>query len=84
MRHLRGQEVRKEITVINMSDLQLYLTVWYFREAMSKGASIHWSEALQILTGHNYLTTEPFLQYYEPVYIFLRDYIRDNNVYVGW
>lgn len=51
---------------------------------MSKGASIKWPEALSIISETPQISTKPFLEYYEPVYQWLKDYIKENNVYIGW
>ncbi|XP_017774736.1 PREDICTED: angiotensin-converting enzyme-like [Nicrophorus vespilloides] len=53
-------------------------------QAMSLGSSVHWSEVLRILTGKSYITTAPLREYYMPIELFLKDYIKANNIPVGW
>lgn len=57
---------------------------WFCRALMEKGASIEWTEALTMLTGKDYLSTKPLLEYYKPVYQWLEKYIEMYNVDVGW
>ncbi|XP_044746288.1 angiotensin-converting enzyme-like [Coccinella septempunctata] len=56
----------------------------HLRRVMALGSSVHWSVVLNLLTGHSHLTTRPFLQYYEPVYKWLKNYVEAHNLYVGW
>ncbi|CAH0552075.1 unnamed protein product [Brassicogethes aeneus] len=51
---------------------------------MERGAGIHWSEAMKIITGKDKISSKPVLEYYKPVYTWLLDYIEKNNVYIGW
>lgn len=51
---------------------------------MEKGSSIKWHEALSMLSGRDYLSTKALLEYYQPVYEWLQNYIDAYDVYVGW
>ncbi|KAK9884062.1 hypothetical protein WA026_004998 [Henosepilachna vigintioctopunctata] len=54
------------------------------RRVLSLGSSIHWSTALELITDHRQLTTQPFLEYYQPVFKWLEEYIQQHNVHIGW
>lgn len=51
---------------------------------MKLGDSQHWSETLKILTGKNYITAKPLLDYYKPIYKWLKHYVQVFNIPVGW
>ncbi|KAF8784678.1 Angiotensin-converting enzyme like protein [Argiope bruennichi] len=51
---------------------------------LSLGASVSWKDALEVLTGQRKLSTKPLLNYYEPLYKWLIDYNRNNNISVNW
>ncbi|XP_031327356.1 angiotensin-converting enzyme-like [Photinus pyralis] len=53
-------------------------------EMMSFGSSQPWTETLQILTGKTYITADPLLQYYQPMYKWLNNYINLHKIPVGW
>ena len=40
---------------------------------MALGASVHWSEALETLTGETELNATALLEYFEPLHRFLRE-----------
>ncbi|KAJ8984249.1 hypothetical protein NQ317_007481 [Molorchus minor] len=42
------------------------------REALKLGSSKHWSETLEVLTGSKTVSAEPLLEYFEPLYHFLK------------
>lgn len=42
------------------------------RAGLSLGRSVHWSEALREMTGETELKTDALLEYYAPLYEFLR------------
>lgn len=44
------------------------------REGLSLGSSKHWSEVLEIMTGEKELSAEPILEYFQPLYNFLKEY----------
>lgn len=44
-----------------------------FSKGMALGASVHWSEALEQLTGETELNATALLEYFEPLHRFLRD-----------
>ncbi|GJQ76087.1 hypothetical protein Trydic_g1839 [Trypoxylus dichotomus] len=56
----------------------------YLRMMMEKGASITWSEALRIVSGRDGITTKPLLEYYKPIYRWLKNYIKLYKIPVGW
>ena len=51
---------------------------------MEKGSSIKWQEALKIITGKDYITTESLIEYYSPLIKWLQKYIEMYDVPVGW
>ncbi|KAK4884900.1 hypothetical protein RN001_001171 [Aquatica leii] len=53
-------------------------------EMMKLGSSQHWSYGFQILTGKDYITTKPFLEYYQPIYKLLKYLVKTYNITVGW
>ncbi|KAJ8943308.1 hypothetical protein NQ318_004749 [Aromia moschata] len=42
------------------------------REGLKLGSSKHWSETLEIMTGSKEVSAEPLLEYFEPLYEFLK------------
>ncbi|KAH7951390.1 hypothetical protein HPB52_008357 [Rhipicephalus sanguineus] len=59
-------------------------SLWDYRHMMSFGASIEWREALQMATGTPEISAEPLLNYYDPLFVWLkRENIKLNNS-VGW
>lgn len=51
---------------------------------MSYGATRHWSKIYKLLTGRKHISIKPLIEYYKPVYKWLKDYIDKNNIPVGW
>lgn len=51
---------------------------------MSLGASVHWTEALFILTGKREITADALLEYYQPLIHWLEKYVVDFNIPLGW
>lgn len=62
----------------------VFFELHIFRRVLSLGSSVHWSVVLELLTGHSNLTTRPFLQYYEPVNNWLKNFIETHDLHVGW
>lgn len=54
------------------------------KKAMKLGASTHWTEALQILTGSKTISVQPLLEYYRPLYDFLEKLVIEYEIPVGW
>ncbi|KAJ8935485.1 hypothetical protein NQ314_012777, partial [Rhamnusium bicolor] len=44
----------------------------YISDGLKLGCSKHWSETLEIMTGSKKLSAEPILEYFEPLYKFLK------------
>ncbi|GMT35063.1 hypothetical protein PFISCL1PPCAC_26360 [Pristionchus fissidentatus] len=59
-------------------------TTGKLREAMEKGSSIPWTEALNIVTGKAELDVAPLLEYYEPLINWLQNTNEVDQVIVGW
>ncbi|KAF5290987.1 hypothetical protein FQA39_LY14518 [Lamprigera yunnana] len=53
-------------------------------EMMQLGSSKDWSETLKILTGKSYINTKPLLNYYQPIYKWLKQYVETHNLPLGW
>lgn len=53
-------------------------------QAMSLGVSVHWTQVLKMLTGQDYISTKPLLDYYLPVYEWLKKYVEVNDIPIGW
>jgi hypothetical protein len=47
------------------------------RDGLSLGSSRHWTEALQIMTGESKMNGSALLEYFQPLYEFLK---AENNV----
>uniref|UniRef100_A0A182T8M5 Angiotensin-converting enzyme n=1 Tax=Anopheles maculatus TaxID=74869 RepID=A0A182T8M5_9DIPT len=43
------------------------------RAGLSLGRSVHWSDALKAMTGETELRTDALLEYYKPLYEFLKE-----------
>ncbi|GLV39683.1 Angiotensin converting enzyme [Carabus blaptoides fortunei] len=54
------------------------------KKMMQLGASENWQEALKLLTGKSFISAKPLLEYYQPVYEWLRGRIIEKNIPVGW
>ncbi|XP_075262682.1 angiotensin-converting enzyme-related protein-like [Convolutriloba macropyga] len=57
---------------------------WKFREMMRKGKSVYWRKLLKDFTGDDFPNTRAILDYYKPLEEWLDQFIKDNNVHVGW
>lgn len=55
-----------------------------FREALSLGSSVHWTEVLYLLSGSRQVATDALLLYYEPLIHYLQKISRDFNIKAGW
>ncbi|KAK5648668.1 hypothetical protein RI129_003560 [Pyrocoelia pectoralis] len=53
-------------------------------EMMSCGSSQRWTKTLNVLTGKGYITAKPLLDYYQPIYKWLKNYVKLHNIPVGW
>lgn len=54
------------------------ITIFYnkfinFRKGLELGASVHWNETLYILTGERKVNAEALLEYFEPLYEYLKE-----------
>ncbi|XP_075251397.1 angiotensin-converting enzyme-related protein-like [Convolutriloba macropyga] len=54
-----------------------------FREMMSKGRSVNWKILLKEFTGEE-MNAKAVLEYFEPLEKWLNEYIKENNVPIGW
>lgn len=50
-------------------------TVLFRRQGLSLGSSKHWRDALEILTGEKNLNAGAMVEYFKPLY----DYLREEN-----
>lgn len=57
----------------------IILLFYIFRAGLSLGASKHWSETLEILTGTRKVTAKPLLEYFDPLYKFLKRENENND-----
>lgn len=48
------------------------------------GSSKPWPDALEVLTGQRKMDAGGLLEYFKPLYDFLLEYNKKNNVSVGW
>ncbi|KAI5698388.1 hypothetical protein M8J75_006012 [Diaphorina citri] len=55
-----------------------------FKKMLSLGASKPWPEALEVLTGQKNLDAGPMLQYFDPLYKWLKEENRKTGTFVGW
>lgn len=56
----------------------------FYREALSLGSSVHWTEVLYLLTGSRQVTIDALLLYYEPLIHYLQKISRDFKIKAGW
>ncbi|KAK8779570.1 hypothetical protein V5799_019088 [Amblyomma americanum] len=54
------------------------------RRMMAFGASIDWREALQMAAGTPTVSAQPLLEYYEPLFVWLRRENSKLNNSIGW
>lgn len=84
MRHLRIKKSRKEIEVKCENAKNILSITLFCRHVLGKGSSIKWFEALESLTGKKQISVDALLEYYDPVYLWLKNYVEKHNVFVGW
>jgi Angiotensin-converting enzyme. len=60
------------------------LLFFLYRKMLSLGASKPWPEALEVLTGQKNLDAGPMLQYFDPLYKWLKEENRKTGTFVGW
>lgn len=53
------------------------------RAGLSLGLSKHWSETLEILTGSKEVSAEPLLEYFDPLYKFLKSENEKSDSFKG-
>lgn len=58
---------------------ELIFFLYIHRSGLSLGASKHWSEILEILTGSEKASAEPLLEYFDPLYKFLKNENEKNE-----
>lgn len=51
---------------------------------MKLGATKHWRQVLQLATGEENLTAKGLLEYFAPLYLWLKDENKRLNLHVGW
>ncbi|KAL1452883.1 hypothetical protein WDU94_007069 [Cyamophila willieti] len=51
---------------------------------LSLGASKPWPEALEVITGQKNLDASAILQYFEPLYKWLKEENKKSGTFVGW
>ncbi|KFB42468.1 AGAP007622-PA-like protein [Anopheles sinensis] len=54
------------------------------RKTLSRGASVHWTDVLEQLTGDVEISAESLLRYYQPLDEFLDQFIEHYGLVVGW
>lgn len=52
------------------------------RLGMIQGGSKHWSDVLELMTGERNITTDAILEYFDPLYKYLREVNSHNRIYV--
>lgn len=55
-----------------------------FRHMLSMGSSKHWSEVLEYLTGENQIKTDAILDFFQPLYQWLKSENLARGYTVGW
>lgn len=48
------------------------------------GSSVPWQDAMEALTGQRAILVEPLLNYFQPLYEWLKETNRREGNYVGW
>lgn len=51
---------------------------------LSLGASRHWKDAMEQLTGTRDMDASAMLRYFAPLQQWLEDYVKERNLTVGW
>uniref|UniRef100_A0A8D8VR32 Angiotensin-converting enzyme n=2 Tax=Cacopsylla melanoneura TaxID=428564 RepID=A0A8D8VR32_9HEMI len=55
-----------------------------FKKMLSLGASKPWPEALEVITGQKTLDAGAILQYFQPLYKWLKEENKKSGTFVGW
>lgn len=51
---------------------------------MKLGATKHWREIMYLATGEKNLSAKGLLEYFAPLYIWLKDENKRLNLHIGW
>uniref|UniRef100_A0AAG5D9B1 Angiotensin-converting enzyme n=1 Tax=Anopheles atroparvus TaxID=41427 RepID=A0AAG5D9B1_ANOAO len=54
------------------------------RKSLALGASVHWTDVLEQLTGEVEISAKSLLRYYQPLHEFLDRFIERHGLIVGW
>lgn len=54
----------------------IYIHIFFNRDGLSLGSSKHWRDALEILTGERELNANAMVEYFQPLYEYLK---KENN-----
>jgi len=51
---------------------------------LSLGSSVPWNDALEVITGDRKLDASALLEYFAPLYDWLKDANKKLNAHIGW
>uniref|UniRef100_A0A2M4AJS0 Angiotensin-converting enzyme n=2 Tax=Anopheles triannulatus TaxID=58253 RepID=A0A2M4AJS0_9DIPT len=54
------------------------------KEMLSLGASKAWPDAMEVLTGERRMSADAFLEYFQPLYVWLQAENERNGAHIGW
>ncbi|XP_049548319.1 angiotensin-converting enzyme-like [Anopheles darlingi] len=54
------------------------------KEMLSLGASKPWPDAMEVLTGERKMSADAFLEYFQPLYVWLQAANERNGAHIGW
>lgn len=54
------------------------------KDLMKLGSTKHWRDAMEMLTGERKLSGKAIMEYYAPLYEWLKEENKRNRVHVGW
>lgn len=71
------------ILIRNFYHSLIYILIC-FRKMLSLGSSVPWNDALEVITGDRKLDASALLEYFAPLYDWLKDANKKLNAHIGW
>ena len=63
---------------------KIFFDINISRKMLSLGASVPWNDALEVMTGERQLDASALLEYFAPLYDWLKETNAKLNAHIGW
>lgn len=67
---------------LKVRKLTVYISI--IRKMLSLGSSVPWNDALEVMTGERKMDASALVEYFAPLYEWLKDANNKLNAHVGW